>query len=896
LAPAASPPPAPGLFSEAMRQACVGLVLIFFVIVAATPLAEKLVNSSEANSTGGRPSFEHWTELKESEAEKLEEAKANQAKKAAVGKVLTLLRDLKANVMAEGLAEAKTYDKFACFCKDTTADKSEAITKGLSRKEALSASIGESNARREELGLSISTLLGTIDQVERDLALAREADRGRLEEYGRNAADLSGALGALREAIRALKASKQAPSSLSQLRSVAQTVRTAALMADALGLVGRGTSAAQTDALFLQKIDAPDVPMEDYTFRSAGIIGTLEKLLDDFRAKKDEVDSAEVTAAAAHHAFVQERTDVLKAKNVEVDNARKDRALQLKDIASASQELTTVSATLLDDQQYLKELSAMCTGKAQTWDKRNKVRTDELSALQSAIAIIGSTVDQKTTSDTLRLAQQGTSVLLADSVARNANAMNAIEAEVEGVEGQDSTALAFLQFGQAEPKKALLARVMKVEKHRTASALPDGGGAPVGASAAGASAEDAAAGGAATVAGREAVVALLRGRGLQLRSALLTSLASQVAADPFGKVKQLIQELLERLLHEAGDEANQKAWCDKASSDAAQKRDHAARDIEELNSHSMQLEAQIGQLEKDLVKLGLEVMDIGWSREFFTNERAEEKADNNRTVSEAQEGLHAVEEAVRILSQFYGAAAKAAAVAATGQQQLLLHQPPQQRQQQQQQPPLQQRPRLQPKQQQQPQQQQQQTPQQPQQQHHQPQQQVAQVKLLAAFVSQTRPNEDVPEAGFDIDEAYLGAQGAATGILGMLEVIKSDFRRTVQEVLAEEASEQAEFLEVMTSIEKSEAEKQVAIDTMNGYKSDSTAMYLTAQDSLKDKVEVVRTALEELIKLKQVCVDTGMSYSERKARRQDELEALQKALCILDSHTKYGTDGAGDNC
>merc|ERR1719162_535937 len=97
--------------------------------------------------------------------------------------------------------------------------------------------------------------------------------------------------------------------------------------------------------------------------------------------------------------------------------------------------------------------------------------------------------------------------------------------------------------------------------------------------------------------GRQMVISLLKNQGYKLKSTLLTSLASQIQADPFAKVKKLIQDLIERLLQEAADEANQKGWCDKATSDAEQKRTYAVNEVAELN-------AQMAELDRAFVARG----------------------------------------------------------------------------------------------------------------------------------------------------------------------------------------------------------------------------------------------------------------------------------------------------
>merc|ERR1719157_377979 len=48
------------------------------------------------------------------------------------------------------------------------------------------------------------------------------------------------------------------------------------------------------------------------------------------------------------------------------------------------------------------------------------------------------------------------------------------------------------------------------------------------------------------------------------------------------------------------------------------------------------------------------------------------------------------------------------------------------------------------------------------------------------------PMDDAPDAGFDNGEAYQGAGAESGGIIGMMEVIASDFQRTMSETKAAE--------------------------------------------------------------------------------------------------------------
>jgi len=99
---------------------------------------------------------------------------------------------------------------------------------------------------------------------------------------------LLGAVDALAAAIKALKASKNPKpkeveeDSFVQVKSVKDTIRTAMVLADALGLVD---GLDKQVVAFLQ--NTPDVEYEEYKFKSGDVISTLEGLQQQFRDKKN---------------------------------------------------------------------------------------------------------------------------------------------------------------------------------------------------------------------------------------------------------------------------------------------------------------------------------------------------------------------------------------------------------------------------------------------------------------------------------------------------------------------------------------------------------------------------------------------------------------------------------
>merc|ERR1719420_2348172 len=126
---------------------------------------------------------------------------------------------------------------------------------------------------------------------------------------------------------------------------------------------------------------------------------------------------------------------------------------------------------------------------------------------------------------------------------------------------------------------------------------------------------------------RHRLISLLKEAGKKLKSPVLSTLAVKVAEDPFGKIKTMIQELIERLLEEEADEATHKGYCDEEIAKTVKDRDYRLRDIdalqsslEKLNSRSAKLTITKGELEVDIVELSADYANQTEAREEESTE------------------------------------------------------------------------------------------------------------------------------------------------------------------------------------------------------------------------------------------------------------------------------------
>jgi len=135
------------------------------------------------------------------------------------------------------------------------------------------------------------------------------------------------------------------------------------------------------------------------------------------------------------------------------------------------------------------------------------------------------------------------------------------------------------------------------------------------------------------------------------------------------------------------------------------------------------------------------------------------------------------------------------------------------------------------------------------------------------------------------DTPYQGMGAESGGVVGMLEVIESDFARLEAETSAAEATAQKMYDGFMTDSKVDKAQKTTDSEHKTAKKQDQEQALTVKSADLDGTQKELDAALAYFDQLKPSCVDSGVSFDERVSRRKEEIESLQEALKILNGES-----------
>lgn len=334
----------------------------------------------------------------------------------------------------------------------------------------------------------------------------------------------------------------------------------------------------------------------------------------------------------------------------------------------------------------------------------------------------------------------------------------------------------------------------------------------------------------------------LLSEGQRLHSKNLNLLAEKLAADPFAKVKKLIDDMITKLLEEANADAEKEGWCDTEMGKSKVTRNKLSEEIDGLDAAIEDGKATIMKLTQEVADLAKDIEDLDAEMSEATALRTKEKAKNKHTIMDSKAAQKAVGQATAVLKDFYKKAATATALIQTSNKDpAIIH------------------------------------------------------MGTEEWQALANPNFDGTidkghKGGMQtFGEAYTGNQDAAGGVMALLEVAMSDFANLEADTKAGEAESEKTYNDYMTESKRSKAVKERKVEMNNSDKADSNT-------KMQEDIAELKSTQDELIaadkyheKLVPQCIDQGMTWEEVQAARREEITSLKQALETLESQGSADT-------
>jgi len=326
-----------------------------------------------------------------------------------VERVVQLIEGLKAKIIADGTAEQQVYDKYACWCEKTTARKAAAIENAKQLIDELSKSILELKGRLGSYVPEIQKLEKDIGETKQAIEEAEAQRKKEAEEYLKKKAALELGLANLEKAIKVLaEATVDATPNLlkpdanrdaqaeTKLLTVMAGVRSALVKYNSLSEKNVDKSDVGTLKTFLSSPNPSLVEtranpaLGTYTSQSGQIQGILAQMKDDFEAELKSSAEEESAAQENHDSLMETKREDLALLEKTLTKTKVNQGNDEKQLAEDSQEREETQAQLKADEAFFEETKSSCKAKADQWAGRARSRTEELAAIDQALAVLTS--------------------------------------------------------------------------------------------------------------------------------------------------------------------------------------------------------------------------------------------------------------------------------------------------------------------------------------------------------------------------------------------------------------------------------------------------------------------------------------------------------------------------
>jgi len=321
---------------------------------------------------------------------------ANAVQDNTITKVVKLLESMMEKSKAESKEERELYAKFKCYCDDNTLEKTESVSDLTKEIGVLSSKIEELQGSTGKLSTECSGLKQDIAANEAARASAESIRTKENEEFVREEADMTQAIGQMDEAITALSeigadqtmgAAADNKKFMAGFDGIAMKVKTN--VKEALVAASAFLTPGQKKGVdsFLQS-KAPFTGT--YTSQSGQIVGILKNMRDTFKANLKSAIATEKSSLSASTKLMATLVEAHTEMTTSYDDKQELLGSNDDELSTKKEQLAEAVNQKASDEEFLEKLTVTCDEKEKDYNERKVQRANEDAAIAETISILNS--------------------------------------------------------------------------------------------------------------------------------------------------------------------------------------------------------------------------------------------------------------------------------------------------------------------------------------------------------------------------------------------------------------------------------------------------------------------------------------------------------------------------
>merc|ERR1719487_2122655 len=308
-----------------------------------------------------------------------------------VSKVITLLKDMIAQLEKEGEEDEEIYEAMGCWCETNDKAKTKAIADAESKIAALTSAIEEFTASSARLNTEIANLEKEVAKNSNALDQATALRQKELAEFNAEEKESLQTISSLKSAVIAL--SKHHEAALLQQESSESIV-------DFAGTEAMLQHLLRKHADFLAEVLTPSQrrSLKDFA-RSTSLIqapasgeifGILKQMKESFETNLANSQKEEMQSQKDYEDLKSAKEEEISAGQSLIDTKTEELATTDEKNAQSKEDLEDTRASLAADTEFLASLKETCQNVDQEYEERTKTRQLEIQAVSKALAFLSS--------------------------------------------------------------------------------------------------------------------------------------------------------------------------------------------------------------------------------------------------------------------------------------------------------------------------------------------------------------------------------------------------------------------------------------------------------------------------------------------------------------------------